>query len=78
MRIGFYRDPKRQDAHAIDFNRVTCAQCHQTSGRDGVHVAFNDELNENIKSKIYVTEFFFHDADEQLKAGMTYWAETTH
>jgi hypothetical protein len=22
-----------------------------------------------------VTEFFFHDADEQLKTGMTYWTE---
>ena len=73
--VGFYRDPKRQDAHAIDFNRVTCAQCHQTSGRDGVHFSFNDELNEKIKSDVYVTEFFFHDADEQLKAGMTYWAK---
>ena len=77
LTVGFYRDPKRQDAHAIDFNRVTCAQCHQTSGRDGVHFSFNDELNDKIKSKVYVTEFFFHDADEQLKAGMTYWAKAS-
>lgn len=75
--VGFYRDPKRQDAHAIDFNRVTCAQCHQTSGRDGVHFSFNDELNDKIKSNVYVTEFFFHDADEQLKAGMSYWAKAS-
>lgn len=73
--VSSYRDPKRQDVHAINFNRVTCAQCHQTSARDGVHFAFNDELNEKIKSKVYVTEFFFRDADEQLKAGMKYWSE---
>jgi hypothetical protein len=76
--IGFYRDPKRQNANAIDFNRVTCAQCHQMSGRDGVHFSFNDELNEKIKSKVYVTEFFFRDADEQLKSGITYWSEAMH
>jgi hypothetical protein len=73
--VGSYRDPKRQNANAINFNRVTCAQCHQTSGRDGVHMAFNDGLNKDIKTPIEVTEFFFHDADEQLKAGMKYWAE---
>jgi len=75
LTVGFYRDPKRQNVEAISFNRVTCAQCHQTSGRDGVHFAFNDGLNEGIKNPAYVTEFFFHDADEQLKTGMTYWAE---
>jgi hypothetical protein len=78
MKPAFYRDPKRQNANAIDFNRATCAQCHQTSGRDGVHVSFNDELNDKIKSKVYVTEFFFRDADEQLKAGMTYWSQAMH
>ena len=77
LTVNSYRDTKRQDVHAINFNRVTCAQCHQTSARDGVHFAFNDELNENIKSKVYVSEFFFHDADEQLKAGMKYWSEAT-
>ena len=78
MRPAFYRDPKRQNANAIDFNRVTCAQCHQTSGRDGVHVSFNDGLNDKIKSTVYVTEFFFREADEQLKAGMTYWSQAMH
>jgi hypothetical protein len=78
MKPALYRDPKRQNAGAMDFNRVTCAQCHQTSGRDGVHVSFNDELNKKIKSKVYVTEFFFRDADEQLKAGMTYWSQAMH
>jgi hypothetical protein len=76
--VSFYRDPKRQNVDAINFNRVTCAQCHQTSARDGVHFAFNDGLNENIKTPVYVTEYFFHDADEQLKTGMTYWAEAAH
>jgi hypothetical protein len=78
LKPAFYRDTKRLDAHALDFTRVTCAQCHQTSGRDGVHIAFNDELNDKIKSKAYVTEFFFRDADEQLKTGMSYWAEAMH
>jgi hypothetical protein len=72
--VNFYRDPRRQNAKAISFNRVTCAQCHQTSARDGVHMAFNDGLNKNQKAPIEVTEFFFHDADDQLKTGMTYWA----
>jgi hypothetical protein len=76
--VSFYRDPKRQNVEAINFNRVTCAQCHQTSARDAVHFAFNDGLNEKIKTPVYVTEFFFHEADEQLKMGMTYWAEATH
>lgn len=78
MTVGFYRDPKRQNANAIDFNRVTCSQCHQTSGRDGVHFSFNDELNPKINSKAYITEFFFRDADEQLKTGMTYWSRAMH
>jgi hypothetical protein len=76
--VSFYRDPKRQNAKAINFNRVTCAQCHQTSARDGVHMAFNDGLNKNMKAPIDVTEFFFHDADDQLKMGMTYWAQEAH
>jgi len=75
LTVGIYRDPKRQNVEAINFNRVTCAQCHQTSARDGVHFAFNDDLNGKIKSKVYVTEFFFHEAEEQLKKGMTYWSE---
>ena len=70
--FSFYRDPKRQNATAINFNRVTCAQCHQTSARDAVHMAFNDGLNKDITSPVEVTEFFFHDANEQLKAGMKY------
>jgi hypothetical protein len=75
LTVSIYRDPKRQNAEAINFNRVTCAQCHQTSARDGVHFSFNDELNGKIKSKVYVTAFFFHEAEEQLKKGTTYWSE---
>jgi hypothetical protein len=78
LTVSTYRDSKRQNVQAINFNRVTCAQCHQTSGRDGVHVSFNDGLDKTIKTPINVTEYFFHDADEQLKVGTTYWAEQTH
>lgn len=78
LTVSFYRDPKRQNARAINFNRVTCAQCHQTSARDGVHMAFNDGLNKDVKMPIEVSEFFFQDADEQLKLGMKYWAEEAH
>jgi hypothetical protein len=78
LTVSFYRDPKRQNANAINFNRVTCAQCHQTSARDGVHIAFNDGLNKDITSRVEVSEYFFHDADEQLKLGMKYWAEEAH
>jgi hypothetical protein len=78
LTVSTYRDSKRQNVQAINFNRVTCAQCHQTSGRDGVHISFNDGLDKTIKTPINVTEYFFHDADEQLKVGTTYWAEQTH
>jgi len=40
--------------------------------------AFNDGLKASIKTSVYVTEFFFHDADEQLKTGMTYWGAAAH
>jgi hypothetical protein len=43
-----------------------------------VHFSFNDELNPKINSKAYITEFFFRDADEQLKTGMTYWSRAMH
>ncbi|MEP6767966.1 MAG: hypothetical protein ABJC61_10450 [Acidobacteriota bacterium] len=73
LTMGVYRDPKRQDVHGLNFNRVTCAQCHQTAGRDGVHVAFSDNLDRRVTAPINATEFFFHDADEQLKIGERYW-----
>lgn len=67
--VQFFRDPKRQDPHALNFNRITCAQCHQTSGRDGVHISFNDWLDRRNHAPIIVSEFFFHDADSQLQKG---------
>jgi hypothetical protein len=73
LTMGVYRDPKRQDVHGLKFNRVTCAQCHQTAGRDGVHVAFSDNLDRRVTAPVNATEFFFHDADEQLKIGERYW-----
>jgi hypothetical protein len=78
MTVSFYRDPRRQNAEALDFNRVTCAQCHQTSGRDGVHMAFNDGLNQTVKTSAIVSEYFFRDADAQLKLGTKYWAQAMH
>jgi hypothetical protein len=71
--VSTFRDPKRQDAHAMAFNRVTCAQCHQTSARDGVHFSFNDGLDRRFTAPINVTEYFFHDAEDQLKGGMQYF-----
>ena len=58
LTVSIYRDLKRQDAKAINFNRVTCAQCHQTSARDGVHMAFNDGLNKNVKAPVEVDRVF--------------------
>ena len=67
--VSYYRDPKRMDPHAIRFNRVTCAQCHQTSGRDGVHMAFNDGLDSRFKDPIRGSEYLYHEADRQLLLG---------
>ena len=67
--MQFFRDPRRQDPHALNFNRITCAQCHQTSGRDGVHMSFNDRVDKRNRAPIIVSEYFFHDADLQLRQG---------
>lgn len=75
LTVDFFRDPKRQDAHAINFNRVTCAQCHQTSGRDGVHMSFNDGLDRRLTAPSFLTEYFFHDATLQLRNARDYWRE---
>lgn len=71
--VRVFRDSKRQDVHALNFNTVTCAQCHQTSGRDGVHMAFNDHLDRRIQDPVKLTEFFFHDADFQLQEAVKFW-----
>lgn len=70
-----YRDPRRLNVEKIQFNTMTCAQCHQTSGRDGVHVSLNDGIDRRITSPVRASEFFFHDADQQLQKGIKYWVE---
>ena len=62
----FYRDPRRQDVHALNFSRVTCAQCHQMSGRDGVHMSLNDHLDRRVRTPFRATEFLFRELDRQL------------
>ena len=64
---AFYRDPKRHDPEALTFNRVTCAQCHQMAGRDGVHVLLNDGLDRRITTPVRATEYEFRELDRQLK-----------
>jgi hypothetical protein len=73
LTVETFRDPKRQDVHALRFNTVSCAQCHQMSGRDGIHMALNDGLNRKITSPTIVSEYFFHEADAQLKSGVQKW-----
>ncbi len=65
----FYRDPRRMDPHAMTFNRMTCAQCHQMSGRDGIHISFNDHLDRRITTPIRATEYLFREIDRQLMEG---------
>ena len=69
LTVTEYRDKKRMDAKNIRFNQVTCAQCHQLSGRDAVHMAFNDHLDSRIKDSAIASEFVFHEAKWQLDRG---------
>jgi hypothetical protein len=62
-----YRDPRRHDPEAITFNRMTCAQCHQMAGRDGVHVLLNDDLDRRITTPYKATEYVFRELDRQLQ-----------
>jgi hypothetical protein len=66
-----YRDPKRMDVHAFGFNRMTCAQCHQTSGRDEIQFSLNDGIDRRFKAFARPSEFIFHEADRQLQLGAT-------
>jgi hypothetical protein len=62
-----YRDPKRHDPEIITFDRVTCAQCHQMGGRDGVHVSLNDGLDRRVTTSYKATEYVFRELDRQLR-----------
>lgn len=62
-----YRDPRRHDPEALTFNRMTCAQCHQMAGRDGVHVLLNDGLDRRIETPYKATEYVFRELDRQLR-----------
>jgi hypothetical protein len=73
LTVSTFRDPKRQDVHALRFNTVSCAQCHQMSGRDGVHMSINDGINEKVKTPVIASEYYFHEADAQLKGDMQKW-----
>ena len=63
----FYRDPRRHDPQALAFNRVSCAQCHQMAGRDGVHVSFNDHLDRRVTEESRATEYVYRELDRQLR-----------
>jgi hypothetical protein len=62
-----YRDPRRHDPEALTFDRVTCSQCHQMAGRDGVHVLLNDDLDRRIATPYKATEYVFRELDRQLR-----------
>ena len=69
----FYRDPRRMDPHVVDFNRMTCAQCHQTAARDGVHMTINDRLDRRITSPIRASEYIYREIDRQLQLSPDHW-----
>ncbi len=73
LTVRTFRDLRRQDAHALRFNTVSCAQCHQMSARDGIHFSINDGINSKVTSKTIMTEYFFHEADAQLRGDMEKW-----
>ena len=62
-----YRDARRHDPEVLTFNRMTCAQCHQMAGRDGVHVLLNDGLDRRITTPYRATEYEFRELDRQLQ-----------
>jgi hypothetical protein len=62
-----YRDPRRHDPEVLTFARLTCAQCHQMAGRDGVHVLLNDGLDRRIATPYKATEYVFRELDRQLR-----------
>ena len=62
-----YRDSRRHDPEVLTFDRMTCAQCHQMAGRDGVHVLLNDGLDRRIATSYSATEYLFRELDRQLR-----------
>lgn len=62
-----YRDPRRHDPQVLTVHRLTCAQCHQMAGRDGVQIALNDGLDRRITTSYLATEYVFQDLDRQLR-----------
>lgn len=64
--VKYFRDPKRNNVTALNFNRVSCAQCHQTGGRDGVHFSMNDHIDRRITTRTRPTEFLIKDLEAQL------------
>jgi hypothetical protein len=73
LTVDTFRDPKRQNVHDLRFNTVSCAQCHQMSARDGVHMSLNDGINSKVKSPTILSEYFFHDVDAQMRGDMQKW-----
>ena len=63
------------EPHAIDFNRMTCAQCHQVAARDGVHMALNDGLDRRISAPVRASEYLYREIDRQLGSGPEYWRQ---
>jgi hypothetical protein len=78
LTVSTFRDPKRQDVHALRFNTVSCAQCHQMSGRDGVHMSINDGINQKVTTPVIASEYYFREADAQLKGDMQKWLAAAH
>jgi hypothetical protein len=64
-----YRDPRRNDTSKITFQSMTCAQCHQMAGHDGIHVRLNDFIDSRIKTPTISTEYLYRELDRQLKEG---------
>ncbi|MGZ3706323.1 MAG: hypothetical protein ACXVA8_09880, partial [Bdellovibrionota bacterium] len=61
-----YRDPRRNDVSKIKFGSVTCAQCHQMSGRDGIHVRLNDGIDSRTMTREIASEYLYHEIQRQL------------
>lgn len=64
-----YRDPRRNDTSKITFTSMTCSQCHQMAGRDGIHVRLNDFLDSRITTTEISTEYLYRELDRQLTQG---------